>query len=186
MQYKKTIHAVLRRLLTIIFAVILSTPFAGCESVSPRPDISVKEMERTYLSNQADFNAVQKLIGQLFPDEPSDVSDRSTIRIARTDADAGNTDGTMTESLTITTFETSISEDQRLALLKAAEPLFEQSPILCIFANDIELYFYFYEEWGYEHYLAYREDGSVPGGSFGTIQDSKEIAPNWYSVIAHD
>ena len=46
MQYKKTIHAALRRLLLIFLALLLPALSVGCESVTPRPDISVNEMEQ--------------------------------------------------------------------------------------------------------------------------------------------
>ena len=185
MQVNKNHHAELRRFLPIFLAIVLCTLFFGCESVFPRSDISVDEMERIYLTNHADFNAVQKQINQLYIDELSVVSHVRTIRIARPDADK-TTDGTTTEPLIITADEVSMNEDQREALLKAAEPLFEQPSIVHIFANGNEVYFYYYQEWGYEHFVAYREDGRIPCGSFGTIEDSRQIDLNWYSVIAHD
>ncbi len=169
-------------------ALFLYLLISGCESEIPRSDLSMAEMEQFYLANQADFNAIQKLILPMF-DYESDLSqgrtNRRTIRIARPDHETDNPDGTSEEAL-IFSSELSIPEAERLALLQAAEPLFDRTPILCIFANDHEVYFYYYEKWGVEHFVAYREDGMIPRGSFGNIQDSKQIDENWYAVTAHD
>ena len=158
--------------------------FIGCDSLTARPDLSVTEMERIFLANQADFHAVQEQIVPLFQDRNrSDL--HPTLRIARSDTEKTNKDGA-TEAELILSTDLSISEEERLALLQAAEPLFDQTPILDIFANKREVYFNLYSEWGYEHYVAYRGDGEIPHGSFGDFGDEKEIETNWYAAIVHD
>lgn len=174
-----------RKLFPVVLALVLCALLMGCERVNPRPDISVAEMERIYLANQADFNAVQKEIASVFAAIQDDSSQRQTIRISRSEADGKAAEDAANESLTVTTIFP-VSEEERLALLVAARPLLEQTSIQKVFANDRECYYYFYSEWGYEHFVAYREDGRIPGGSFGNIEDSKQIDANWYSVIAHD
>ena len=156
----------------------------GYGSSIPRRVLSVPKMEGIYLADRADFHAVQEQIVPLFQDQNrSDM--HPTLRIARPDMEKTNKDGA-TEAVLILSTELSISEEERLALLQAAEPLFDQTPILHIFANKREVYFYFYEKWGYEHYVAYRGDGEIPHGSFGDFGDEKEIETNWYAAIVHD
>lgn len=171
-------------ILIFLCVLCLCVFFIGCETSTPRPDLSVTEMERIFLANQADFHAVQEQIVPVFQNrDQSDEHPR--LRIARPDSETKNTDGAAEETLILST-DLSISEEERLALLQAAEPLFAQTPILHIFANKREVYFYFYEKWGYEHYVAYREDGTIPSGSFGSFEDEKEIETNWYAAIVHD
>lgn len=171
-------------LLSFLLVLCMCVLFIGCETSTPRPDLSVTEMERIFLANQADFHVVQEQIVPLFQDRNrSDLY--PTLRVARSDTEKTNKDGA-TEAELILSTDLSISEEERLALLQAAEPLFAQTPILDIFANEREVYFYFYEKWGYEHYVAYRGDGTIPSGSFGNFEDEKDIETNWYAAIVHD
>lgn len=171
-------------LLGFLLVSCLCVFFIGYGSSIPRRDLSVPKMEGMYLANRADFHAVQEQIVPLFQDRNrSDL--HPTLRIARPDTEKTNKDGA-TEAELILSTDLSMSEAERLALLQAAEPLFAQTPILHIFANEREVYFYFYEKWGYEHYVAYRGDGTIPSGSFGNVQDSRQIDTCWYAVIASD
>ncbi len=173
-----------KRILFFLCMLCMCVFFFGCETSTPRPDLSVTEMERIFLANQADFHAVQEQIVPLFQDQNrSDL--HPTLLISRSDAEKTNKDGATKAELILST-DLSISEAERLALLQAAEPLFDQTPILDIFANKREVYFYFYEKWGYEHYVAYRGDGTIPSGSFGNVQDSRQIDTSWYAVIVSD
>lgn len=158
--------------------------FIGCETSTPRPDLSVTEMERIFLANQADFHALQEQIVPLFQDRNKE-GEYPWLSITRSETEKANKDGA-TEAELILSTDLSISEEERLALLQAAEPLFDQTPILDIFANKREVYFNLYSEWGYEHYVAYRGDGEIPHGSFGDFGDEKEIETNWYAAIVHD
>ncbi len=173
-----------KSLLIVLCVLCMCVLFIGCETSTPRPDLSVTEMERIFLANQADFHALQEQIVPLFQDRNKE-GEHPTLRIARSDTEKTNKDGA-TEAELILSTDLSMSEAERLALLQAAEPLFAQTPILDIFANKREVYFYFYEKWGYEHYVAYREDGTIPSGSFGNVQDSRQIDTCWYAVIASD
>ena len=171
-------------LLGFLLVSCLCVFFIGYGSSIPRRDLSVPKMEGMYLANRADFHVVQEQIVTLFQDRNrSDLY--PTLRIARSDTEKTNKDGA-TEAELILSTDLSISEEERLALLQAAEPLFAQTPILNIFANKREVYYYFYSEWGYEHYVAYRGDGEIPHGSFGDFGDEKEIETNWYAAIVHD
>ena len=173
-----------KSLLIVLCVLCMCVLFIGCETSTPRPDLSVTEMERIFLANQADFHALQEQIVPLFQDRNrSDL--HPWLSITRSETEKANKDGA-TEAELILSTDLSISEEERLALLQAAEPLFAQTPILDIFANKREVYFYFYEKWGYEHYVAYREDGTIPSGSFGNVQDSRQIDASWYAVIASD
>ena len=173
-----------KSLLIVLCVLCMCVLFIGCETSTPRPDLSVTEMERIFLANQADFHALQEQIVPLFQDRNKE-GEHPTLLISRSDAEKTNRDGAIEAELILST-DLSISEAERLALLQAAEPLFAQTPILDIFANKREVYFYFYEKWGYEHYVAYREDGTIPSGSFGNVQDSRQIDTSWYAVIASD
>lgn len=168
----------------VLCVLCMCSFFSGCESLTRRRDLSVTEMERMYLANQADFYSVQKQIVSLFEDR-GDLSKGPTLRVSRSDTENDNSDGASEAALILST-DLSIPEAERLALLQAAEPLFDQSPILFIFANDHEIYFYYFEEWGYEHYVAYRADGEIPRGSFGNVEAYQQIDSNWYAVISHD
>lgn len=171
-------------LLGFLLVLCMCVLFIGCETSTPRPDLSVTEMERIFLANQADFHALQEQIVPLFQDRNrSDL--HPWLSITRSETEKANKDGA-TEAELILSTDLSISEEERLALLQAAEPLFDQTPILDIFANKREVYFYFYEKSGYEHYVAYRGDGMIPSGSFGNIQDSRQIDASWYAVIVSD
>ena len=171
-------------LVMILIALMLSAISFGCQSATPRKDLSVTKMEQFFLENQEDFYAVQTLIVPIFEDRSVSQNFRR-LRISRLDTDKRNADETSKETLMIST-ELPMTEADRAALLQAAEPLFDKTPILLIFANDTELYFYYYQEWGYEHFIGYREDGEIPAGSFGNIEGWKQIGENWYAVIAHD
>ena len=171
-------------LLGFLLVSCLCVFFIGYGSSIPRRDLSVPKMEGMYLANQADFHVVQEQIVPLFQDRNRS-DQHPTLRIARSDTEKTNKDGA-TEAELILSTDLSISEEERHALLQAAEPLFAQTPILNIFANKREVYFYFYSEWGYEHYVAYRGDGEIPHGSFGDFGDEKEIETNWYAAIVHD
>ncbi|MBR0198950.1 MAG: hypothetical protein IJQ42_02130 [Oscillospiraceae bacterium] len=173
-----------KSLLIVLCVLCMCVLFIGCETSTPRPDLSVTEMERIFLANQADFHALQEQIVPLFQDRNKE-GEHPTLLISRSDAEKTNRDGAIEAELILST-DLSISEEERLALLQAAEPLFDQTPILDIFANKREVYFYFYEKWGYEHYVAYREDGTIPSGSFGNVQDSRQIDASWYAVIVSD
>ncbi len=173
-----------KSLLLFLCVLCMCLFFIGCEGSTPRRELSVAEMERMYLANREEFKAVQEQIVALFEDQ-SDLSKGAGLRISRPDTETKNTDGASEAALILST-ELLIPEAERLALLQAAEPLFEQSPLLCIFANDHEVYFYYYEKWGYEHYVAYRADGVIPRGSFGNFEADQQIDTNWYAVISHD
>ena len=171
-------------LLGFLLVLCLCVFFIGYGSSIPRRDLSVTEMERIFLANQADFHALQEQIVPLFQDRNKE-GEYPWLSITRSETEKTNKDGA-TEAELILSTDRSISEEERHALLQAAEPLFDQTPILDIFANKREVYFYFYEKSGYEHYVAYRGDGTIPSGSFGNIQDSRQIDTCWYAVIASD
>lgn len=173
-----------KSILMFLCVLCLCVILFGYGSSIPRRDLSVPKMEGMYLANRADFHAVQEQIVPLFQDRNRS-NQHPTLRIARSDTEKTNKDGAAEETLILST-DLSISEEERLALLRAAEPLFAQTPILNIFANKREVYFNFYSEWGYEHYVAYRGDGEIPHGSFGDFGDEKEIETNWYAAIVHD
>ncbi len=173
-----------KSLLIVLCVLCMCVFFIGYGSSIPRRVLSVPKMERIFLANQADFHALQEQIVPLFQDRNKE-GEYPGLRITRSETEKANKDGA-TEAELILSTDLSMSEAERLALLQAAEPLFAQTPILHIFANEREVYFYFYEKWGYEHYVAYREDGTIPSGSFGSFEDEKEIETNWYAAIVHD